>query len=62
MSVALLLLALEGHAAGVQTLVEGLLISFEHAHSHLGVLVVADGRNFLLLRELSLDGLEVFKL
>ena len=57
----LLLLALEGHAAGVLPLVEHLLVGLEHLQQHLGILV-ARGGHLLGLGQLGLDGLQVFEL
>ena len=62
MSIAKLLLCLELHGACVLALLEHFLVSLEHRHCYLGVLVVADGGNLRLLLELSLYGLEVLKL
>ncbi len=57
----LLVLVVEGHRAGVLSLVEHFLIGVEHVDQHLGVLV-ARGGYLLLLGQLALDGLQVLEL
>ena len=61
-SVALLLLRLELYAACVLSFLQHLLVSLEHRHGYLGVLVVADGCYLRLLLQLRLYGLEVLQL
>ena len=61
-SVVLLLLRLELHAACVLSFLQYLLIGFEYRHSYLSVLVVADGCYLRLLLKLRLYGFEVFQL
>ena len=58
----LLLLAFEGHGAGIQSFVERSLVCLKHSYRNLGVLVASHGSLFLLFGELALDGLEVFEL
>ena len=58
----LLLLRLKLDGTSILALLENFLISIEHAHGYLGVLVVADSCYLRLLLELSLNGLKVLKL